>query len=152
MKIEQADIHSAESQQLIAELWAEVDLIYGNREPTVPDVSGMEGPDAVFLIARESGDAVGCVALRPLRKAIAEVKRMYVKPTARRRGLARQLMEALEVIAREKGFREIWLETGLGQPAAIQLYENLGYTQISSFGDYAQDPVSVCYGKRLAIN
>ncbi len=76
---------------------------------------------------------------------------MYVQPAARRLGIARRLMEALEEIAREKGFREIWLETGLGQPAAIRLYENLGYTRIASFGDYAHDPVSVCYGKRLAI-
>lgn len=149
MRIERAAFDCEEGRQLIAELWREVDLIYGNREPTIPNVSGMDAPSAVFLIARESGSAIGCVALRPLAAEIAEVKRMYVRPAARRSGCARLLMQRLEEIARKSGFREIWLETGLGQPAAIRLYESLGYERRASFGDYADDPVSVCYGKRL---
>ena len=149
MKIERADIYSAESGQLIAELWTEVDRIYGNREPTKPDVSGMYEAGAAFLVAREAGGPIGCVALRPLSPEIAEVKRMYVRPAARRTGVARLLMQRLEEIARANGFREMWLETGLGQPAAIRLYENLGYERIASFGAYAHDAMSVCYGKRL---
>ncbi|MEO5722190.1 MAG: GNAT family N-acetyltransferase [Chthoniobacterales bacterium] len=149
MKIEQAAFGADESRALIAELWREVDVIYGNREPTVPREDGLEADGAAFLIAREDGKGVGCVALRPLSGEIAEVKRMYVRPAARRAGVARLLMQRLEEVARAGGFREIWLETGLGQPAAIRLYESLGYERIASFGDYAHDPVSVCYGKRL---
>ena len=149
MKIERADIHSPESSRLIAELWREVDLIYHNREPTVPDVSGMDAPGAAFLIARDEGDEVGCVALRPLSAEIAEVKRMYVRPAARRTGVARSLMHESKKSRVRMASGEIWLETGLGQPAAIRLYESLGYARIASFGDYANDPVSVCYGKKL---
>ena len=150
VKIETSTVETEEGRQLIAEMCAEIDRIYGNARPIPSSLAGMDAAGAAFLIARVDGRAVGCVGLRPLSTEIAEVKRMYVRPAARRTGLARRLMERLEAIARENGFREIWLETGLRQPAAIRLYENLGYERIASFGDYAKDPVSVCYGKRLA--
>ncbi|HEV8184586.1 MAG TPA: GNAT family N-acetyltransferase, partial [Chthoniobacterales bacterium] len=79
-----------------------------------------------------------------------EVKRVYVAPHARRTGVARAIMNVLEQLARETGFTGIWLETGLRQPAAIRLYESLGYTRIAGFGDYKDDPLSVCYGKQLS--
>jgi len=74
---------------------------------------------------------------------------MFVRREARRAGVARAIMHALEKIAREHGFSEIWLETGLRQAGAIRLYESLGYRRIAGFGDYKDDPLSVCYGKRL---
>ncbi len=141
---------AAESKHLVAEMWREVDILYGNQEPTVPDLAGMDAAGAVFLIARAAGRAVGCVALRPITAESAEVKRMYVQPGARGKGVALKLMKRLEEIARAAGVREIRLETGLKQPAAIRLYEGLGYERIASFGDYSHDPLSVCYGKRLA--
>ena len=149
MEIERVSPDAEESQRLVSELWREVDAIYGNTEPTSNELTGMDAPGAVFLLAWNFGEAIGCVALRPLSSEIAEVKRMYVQPAARRTGIARRLMEALEASARETGFTEVWLETGLGQPAAIRLYESLGYERIASFGEYASDPVSVCYGKKL---
>ncbi|HMJ06517.1 MAG TPA: GNAT family N-acetyltransferase [Chthoniobacterales bacterium] len=149
MTIERAAVDSDESKRLVAELWAEVDRIYGNPDPTMPDSRGMDAPEAAFLIARDGARPIGCVGLRPIAADIAEVKRLYVQPGSRRAGVARRLMEALEAEARAAGFKEIWLETGLGQPAAITLYESLGYEKIASFGEYAHDPVSVCYGKRL---
>ena len=133
----------------MAELWREVDAIYGNQEPTLPNLTGMDAEGAAFLIAYDGEEPIGCVALRPFSAQIAEVKRMYVVPAARKTGVARALMGKLEEIARENGFQEIWLETGLGQPAAISLYENLGYERIASFGDYHLDPTSVSYGKRI---
>ena len=149
MKIERTSPDSAESLWLMAELWREVDAIYGNHEPTLPDLTGMDAAGAAFLIAYDGEKPIGCVALRPLSAQIAEVKRMYVVPGARKTGVACSLMGKLEEIARENGFREIWLETGLRQPAAIRLYENLGYERIASFGDYHLDPMSVSYGKRI---
>ena len=109
----------------------------------------MDHPGAAFVIARLGGIAVACAALRPLTGKIAEVKRMYVRPHARRTGVARALMRELHQLARAAGFNEIWLETGLLQPAAIRLYESLGYTRIAAFGDYKDDPANVGYGKRL---
>ncbi len=109
----------------------------------------MDATGARFLIARVDGAAVGCVALRPISAEIAEVKRMYVRLAMRRGGVALRLMQRLEEIARENGFRKLWLETGLGQPGAIRFYEGLGYERIAGYGDYANDPANVCYGKML---
>ena len=74
---------------------------------------------------------------------------MYVRPEVRRKGVARELMMTLEQIARDSGFREIWLETGLPQVAAIRLYEQLGYTTIVPYGEYKDEPDFVCYGMAL---
>jgi len=150
LRIERASVNVEESRCLVAELWAEVDRLYENAVPSRSELSGMEDPRASFVIARLHGEAVGCGAIRPLTEVISEVKRVYVQPHARRTGVARAIMDVLEQLARETGFTGIWLETGLRQPAAIRLYESLGYTRIAGFGDYKDDPLSVCYGKQLS--
>ncbi len=149
LRIERASINGGESRCLVAELWAEVDRLYENDVPSRSELSGMQDPRAVFVIARLQGDAVGCGAIRPLTEVIAEVKRVYVQPHARGTGVARAIMGVLEHLARETGFTGIWLETGLRQPAAIRLYESLGYTRIAGFGNYKDDPLSVCYARSL---
>jgi len=105
---------------------------------------------ALFVIARDASELIGCGAIRPLSDQTAEVKRLYIIPAYRARGVARQLMHVLERFARDSGFTEIWLETGLRQPAAIRLYESLGYRRIAGFGDYKDDPLNVSYGKALS--
>ncbi len=140
---------SVDARRLFGELWAEVDSIYGNEAPSGGALPGMDVPRTVFVVARDSGEAIGCGAIRPFTSEIAEVKRLYVSPAHRGRGIAREIIDALEQFARENGFSELWLETGLRQPAAIRLYERLGYTRIAGFGDYKDDPLSVCYGLSL---
>jgi len=147
--IERSSVNSVDAKRLFGELWAELDAMYGNEAPSGAELSGMDSPGAAFVIARENGEAIGCGAIRPRTDTIAEVKRVYVRPAARCRGVAVHIMHALEQLAREAGFNEIWLETGLPQHAAIRLYESLGYTRIAAFGDYKDDPVSVCYAKAL---
>jgi GNAT superfamily N-acetyltransferase len=151
IQIEQAPFDTAESRQLLAEVTAEIDRIYDNPDSTEPALTGTEGPQAAFLIARdsESGAAVGCVALRPFTPHIGEVKRMYVRPAARGRGISRQLMDQLEQLARGRGFTEIRLETGLRQPGAIHLYESIGYGRIPGYGEYKDEPENVCFAKKL---
>lgn len=135
--------------QLMREMCAEIDRLYGNTVPTAFEVHGMDRPGAAFIIARELGQPVACAALRPISAEIAEVKRMYVRPEMRRKGVARQLMVTLEQIASDSGFRKIWLETGLPQVGAIRLYEQLGYTTIPSYGKYKDERENVCYAKSL---
>ena len=130
-------------------LWAELDQLYGNDTATAPEFAGMDEAGAAFVIARLDSEALGCAALRPLSPQIAEVKRLYVRPQARRAGVARAIMHELEQLARAAGFNEIWLETGVPQTGALRLYESLGYTRIAGFGDYKDEPDNVCFGKRL---
>jgi GNAT superfamily N-acetyltransferase len=79
----------------------------------------------------------------------AEIKRMYVIPEARGRGLSRTVLALLEQDARAAGRTRMVLETGLKQPEAIELYTTSGYTPCTKFGHYRNDPLSRCYAKPL---
>jgi putative acetyltransferase len=149
--IEQAPFAAAESRQLLGEVCAEIDRIYGNPDNTEPALTGTDAPGAAFLIARDAatGEPLGCGAIRPHANGIAEVKRLYVRPHARGRGISRQLMERLEQLASANGFREVRLETGTMQPVAIQLYESIGYQRIPGYGEYRHEPENVCFSKQL---
>jgi N-acetylglutamate synthase-like GNAT family acetyltransferase len=109
-------------------------------------------PRSVFFIARFDGQAVGCAALRPVESEVAEVKRMYVAPTARRRGIARHMLAELERTAVEFGYRVLRLETGDRQPEAIALYESSGFRRIPAYGCHVHDPLSICFEKIAATD
>jgi GNAT superfamily N-acetyltransferase len=109
-------------------------------------------PAGVFLLARIDGAPVGCGALRPAldgTTGLAEIKRMYTRPEARRRGVSRAVLAGLEDAARAFGYRKIQLETGTRQPEAMTLYEATGYYRIPPYGEFKDDPLSVCYAKDL---
>lgn len=138
------------AQSLVAELMADLDERYGGEDSApVPDPQEFAPPDGVFLVAHLDGEAVACGGVRPLREGVAEIKRMFVRPRARGRGISRSLLIALEDAARQAGYRELWLETGLGQPEAMRLYEASGYAPIAPYGHYKDHEDSRCYGKRL---
>ncbi len=102
--------------------------------PSAADVS-------VVLVVRDAdGTALGCGALRGLWADVAELKRMYVVPAARGRGLSRLLLAELEAAALLRGWTTLRLETGPRQPEAVGLYERGGYRTIPAFGAYADAP------------
>ena len=100
------------------------------------------------------GEPVGTALLRwspfPNGAGVAEVKRLYVRPEHRGRGYSRVLMGAAEKSARAAGATRIVLETGVEQPEAMGLYAAIGYSRIEPYGDYMDDPRSVCFGRELA--
>jgi putative acetyltransferase len=104
--------------------------------------------DVIFLMARENGIPIGCGALQ-LHSGYGELKSMYVKPEARGKRLAQALVAALENLARERGFSEVKLETGIYSPAAIRTYERAGYARCERFGNYPPVPTSVFMTKAL---
>jgi GNAT superfamily N-acetyltransferase len=106
-------------------------------------------PDFIFVVARLEGEPVACGALRRLDSDMAEVKRMFVKEMFRRKGFSRQLLHFLESTARSRGYRILKLETGTKQPEANSLYASSGYKQIPRFGEYVENPFSICFEKRL---
>ena len=109
------------------------------------------GGRGIFLVAYLHGAPVGCGALRPLpdQTEMAEIKRMYVAPEARRHGVGLALLAALEDAARGFQYTALRLETGVRQLEAIALYERAGYQHIPAFGKYVGNPISVCFGKLL---
>ena len=95
------------------------------------------GPDDRLLVGRIEGVPVACGAVRALEPGIGEIKRMYVVPDRRGRGLGRRLLEALEVEAAAMGFARLRLDTGDRQTAAIELYRSAGYRPIAPYNDTA---------------
>jgi putative acetyltransferase len=140
----------AEAQYLIRQLDEELLRRYPSLETTHGlHPQDLTDPDFTFLIARVDGRAVGCGALRVLELGVGEVKRMFVLPEFRGRGIARQILLALESRALKLGYRFVRLETGMEQPEAIGLYKSAGYRPIEAFGEYAGNSFSVCFEKRL---
>jgi putative acetyltransferase len=107
---------------------------------------------AAYLVAVLDGRAAACGAWQPLEPGIAELKRMYVRPAYRGRGIARQLVVALEEEALAAGYPVLRLETGTYLPAAISLYRSAGYAPIPVYGEYVGNPFSVCFEKRLQVS
>jgi ribosomal protein S18 acetylase RimI-like enzyme len=92
-------------------------------------------PGGEFLVAQISGEPVGCGALRLLAPGVGEIKRMWVAPRVRGRGVARKLLAALEGAARERHQRVVRLDTHSSLAEALQLYRSSGYREIPRFND-----------------
>ena len=142
------DFDSPGSAELRDELVHEMVERYGadlepGAKPTSDDV-------AAWIVAREDGRALGCGALRSLGEPVVEIKRMYVRPEARGRGIGAAILGVLEQQAVELGFRVVRLETGPLQPEALRLYESAGYREIPCFGAYATGAASRCFERRIA--
>ncbi len=139
------------ARALIAELDAELSSLYPPEanffELEEAEVAGHNG---VFLVARVNGEALGCGAFRRIDTLSAEVKRMYVKPSGRGKGVGRAILQAIESQAHAVGIRRMLLETGTKQREALVLYERAGYVKVPLFGRYVKAvATSVCFGKDL---
>lgn len=103
----------------------------------------------VFLVAYADGEPVGCGATRLNEPDTAEIKRMYVMPAYRGRGIAGHLLSALEEHAKMLGARQLVLETGDRQPESLAVYRRAGFEEIPRFGEYVDSLLSLCMGKKL---
>lgn len=95
----------------------------------------MTPPAGCFVVAWLDGRAVGCCALKRKDETTAEIKRMWTAPSARRRGVAREVLRTLEAIARQAGFTTLHLETNRTLTEAQSLYRKEGYREVAPFND-----------------
>jgi GNAT superfamily N-acetyltransferase len=147
MKITTISAASEDARILVRELDMELAARYPGSPINGIDVPDFERARGYFVVMKKDDALLGCGAFRPLSDCCAEIKRMFVRDTARRRGVARQILHHLEEEIRQRGFRTIVLETGNRQPEAIALYESEGYFPIPAFLGYVGNPVSCCYAK-----
>lgn len=131
---------------LIRQLDDELSNRYGALQRTYDEFNRISSIDTV-VIAMENNSPVGCGCFKNFDEDSVEIKRMYVIPTQRGMGIARQIVCALEQWAQERGFTSAILETGDRQPEAIALYTRLGYERIPNFGSYQGMTSSVCFKK-----
>jgi GNAT superfamily N-acetyltransferase len=139
-----------EARPLVEALGTELHQRYGGGPASVAHPEEFLAPYGAFFVISEDGTDVACGGIRRLDDGIAEVKRMYVVPEARGRGISRVLLKALVEQAGTLGYGELWLETGTAQPEAMALYESAGFVPIAPYGQYKDSPDSRCY--RLVIN
>ncbi len=124
---------------MIAALDAGLAELYPPEQRFGPNLKAqhLESGRGTFLVARDGDRAVGCGAIRLIDGETAEVKRMYVEPNQRGKGVGRAVLASLV------------LETGTHSPDALGLYRRAGFTQIDCWGEYATSPTSVCLEKKL---
>jgi GNAT superfamily N-acetyltransferase len=135
---------------LVLDVQAVYVALYGGEDETPMTPDDFLAPEGTFVVAEVDGAAVGCGAFRRHDGLdVAEIKRMYVRPAARGRGVGRAVLEDLERRAAAAGYRRVVLETGARQPEAIALYASAGYREIEPYGFYRCSPLSRCFGKDL---
>jgi GNAT superfamily N-acetyltransferase len=129
---------------------AEVEALYADLDMNSPEMPAagpaeLNPPAGAFLVGYLDGVAVCCGGIKRLDERACELKRMYVAPDVRGRGVARALLEALEQRARRLGYSVARLDTGPKQPAAQRLYESAGYVAIENFN---ANPVATFFGEK----
>ena len=101
------------------------------------------------VLAYVDGEPAGCGAIKEYSASTMEIKRMYVLPDHRRKGIAAMILTELERWAAELSFSKCILETGKKQPEAIELYKKNGYQPIHNYGQYTGVENSVCFEKKI---
>jgi GNAT superfamily N-acetyltransferase len=148
-----------DAELLTAEVQQEYVRRYGDPDLSHVDPAHFRAPAGLYALGYLDGEPMVSGGWRAhadrlhdgdgLLPGDVELKRMYTRPAARGRGLARRMLRFLEEEAAKAGLRRMILETGTEQPEAIALYESEGYERIPGFGYYAEAPGSVCFGKLL---
>jgi GNAT superfamily N-acetyltransferase len=141
------------AQHLVERVQQEYVTRYGGRDAAVVDPSEFSPPSGLFLVAEVDGEPAGCGGWRVHERGPAgssvELKRMYVEPAFRRRGLAALVLAELERTAAAAGHRQMVLNSGDRQPESLALYAQAGYTTVPGYGVYADSPEAVFLGKQL---
>jgi putative acetyltransferase len=149
MQVQLESPNQADVISLIVELDAYQDTLYPAEARYALDLTALEQTNVLFAVARDMKSiAVGCGAL-VLSGHDGELKRMYVRPAYRAKGIAAKILSHLECEAIKRGCIILQLETGPYQPEALAFYRKHGFQNCSAFGDYAEHPLSVFLRKEL---
>jgi putative acetyltransferase len=142
---------SPDVQALCDAQQAEMLVLYEGEADIGPrrDAAMFVPPRGIFVVVRDGEDAVACGGVTRFDEVRGEVKRMYVKPHVRGRGLGRLVLDELERHARELGFEALVLETGDKSKTALTLYRKSGFESIRCWPPYDSRELSLCFEKRL---
>lgn len=139
MDMRRVRMSDAEVEPLLSGMAHEYETRYGeNTEMTRASVNEFDPPSGLFIVLMDGPITAAGGGFRRHDKTTCEVKRMWTHPHYRRRGLAAQVLGALESAAREVGYTRLILETGPRQPEAEALYARRGYDRIKFYGHYSE--------------
>ena len=148
LRFERSDPEEPPASELLAEMRVELNDVYESfnrldNPALVPDE--LRGPDGAYLVGYEGAVAVAGGGLRRLDYGVAEIKRMFVRPAARSRGVARALLGALEEAAWDMGYERVRLDTGPKQVHGLALYRSAGYVDVAPYND---NPFACFWGEK----
>jgi GNAT superfamily N-acetyltransferase len=145
---ERADANTPPGSDLLEAMIVELEPLYGRIDvPGAPTAgpADFSPPGGSFLVGFEDGRPVCCGGIKELPDGACEVKRMYVVPGARGRGVAKELLVALEDEARALGYGVARLDTGPHQPHAERMYRQAGYADV---GNFNANPFASYWGEK----
>lgn len=139
---------NADFQALTQELDVTLCEIYGTKQEDFEEYNRITGL-ATVVLAYEDGIAVGCGCFKKFNEDSIEIKRMFVRPEYRGKGIASRMLYELEKWGYELKYSYSFLETGNKQIPAIEMYQSLGYMIIDNYEQYRDNEISVCMMKSL---
>jgi putative acetyltransferase len=131
---------------LVKALDEELTSLYGEKQSFYNPFNALTAIQHV-IVHYDEDQPVGCGAIKKFDEHSIEIKRMYVKPEYRNKGLAYTILQELERWAKELDYKACVLETGNQQPSAVHLYHKSGYSIIPNYGQYQDDEGSICMKK-----
>jgi GNAT superfamily N-acetyltransferase len=148
VRFERCDPEQSPASELLAAMRAELNDVYEtfsrlDNPPLAP--AELRPPDGAYYVGYEGAEAVAGGGLRRLGDGVAEIKRMYVRPGARSRGLATELLRRLEEAARSLGYKAARLDTGPEQVHALRMYRRAGYVEVPP---YNNNPFACFWGEK----
>ena len=144
MEIVELDTKSPEVELLIKDIDDLMNSLYPEESNQLLTIKELAEDNVYFIGIKDQGRVVACGAIARKNKGgmYGELKRIYVQPDCRGKGLSKLILNALLDYAREQDLTIVRLETGVKQIEAIGLYERLGFRHRKPFGDYDLDPLS----------
>jgi len=138
-----------EAKKLIDELDDYLKCLYPAESNYLDSVEELSKDNVHFVGAFENENIVGCGSVKIMDQDYGEIKRVYVPPKYRGKGISKIIMNSLENFLMNSHIKVVRLETGIHQKEAIGLYTKRGYKRTAPFGTYREDPLSIFMEKNL---
>lgn len=148
MKFLRTNSKNPDFVKLVEQLDQYLKIVDGKDHEFYNQYNGLEALKNVVVCYLDN-KPIGCGAFKPYDKKTVELKRMFVLPEIRERGIGSKILDELENWASELNFSKTILETGQRQVEAIALYEKHNYFRIPNYGQYKEMENSVCFEKNL---
>ena len=148
IRIQRTDTDNQQFQRLVSELDKYLSGVNGSSDSFYAQFNKIEYLKHV-VIAQIENQTVGCGALKAFDGESMEVKRMYILPEMRRKGVADSVLKELEIWSKELGYPKCILETSIKMPDAVSFYQKSSYSIIPNYGQYKDMESSVCFEKML---
>ncbi len=152
MRVERTDSSHRDFQRLVGQLDAYLAEVNGETNAFYAQFNRIKQINHAVVAYDDQQTAIGCGAMKPYDKQSVEIKRMFVPIEYRGSGVAVAMLDALEIWAKEAGFKRCVLETGSFMPDAVRLYEKYGFQRIANYGQYADMEDSLCFEKYIDMN